>query len=783
MFVLRILLPLSILLTGFAQPLSAQTKLPSSSWQFLAPGDSIWTELSLMKDDVLEWSLVLSQLPDGENESRLIFSSDLAGEIWRKDFDSKAADVKDNVSIKKAAKYRLTLIGASRAGRVVQMSAWANIGKDSRIPFPIPTEQKLAVGLAVGDRFVIDYEFLLPATTSFEQLMSMELPADLVKVWATTHDGDSLSAKSSVNRWFGQPGTMSLRERAPRGGRITLRLELEAPVSGETVVHLDQGSAPPEWLPKEVRMMTTQVHAPWHAVVVPPLAQAKRDRLNAEPSVLQSKYAAQSLRVRGLDAQIVSALTEIYVQRDSLMMQRRTRLDSVEGYDSEFLSGKNAFLPPELHVGIATPLAAFAQMLQKPRPVALRWFVESKQSESSLGKLYALKYDEGLIAYPEAADEIFWNPAVMPLSKDQSTFDGVHIETPKQLQLDPVTNLRPASFDDNGRKVFDFSQRVLGLYLENSTNDTLYLVYRQQSPLETSVATTISRWPKAARIAIILLMFVGLIGAYAIYELRQRDRRRRKQAEEFAAELDKARQVQEKLLPKGPIDVKGLEVLGLHQSMQSVGGDYYDFFPLSDGRVLVCVADVAGHGLAAALLMSNLQATLHAIAETRRPMNEMVAMLNQEITKRTSPERFVTLMLAEISADRSQVIICNAGHNPGYLIRKGGKIEELDAGGIMLGVMDMFPYIQMDYGLEPGDMIALYTDGIPEAEIGFEDMFGYERLQYFLSEHRDQPLLDIAQKLFKKVTVSAEHGIDDDMAIVLVRVKLKHESLRRTAQA
>jgi sigma-B regulation protein RsbU (phosphoserine phosphatase) len=86
--------------------------------------------------------------------------------------------------------------------------------------------------------------------------------------------------------------------------------------------------------------------------------------------------------------------------------------------------------------------------------------------------------------------------------------------------------------------------------------------------------------------------------------------------------------VQEKLLPTGPIDVKGLEVLGLHQSMQSVGGDYYDFFPLSDGRVLICVADVAGHGLAAALLMSNLQATLHAIAETRRPMNEMVGILS-----------------------------------------------------------------------------------------------------------------------------------------------------------
>jgi len=204
--------------------------------------------------------------------------------------------------------------------------------------------------------------------------------------------------------------------------------------------------------------------------------------------------------------------------------------------------------------------------------------------------------------------------------------------------------------------------------------------------------------------------------------------------------------------------------------MQSVGGEYYDFFPLEDGRVLICVADVAGHGLPAALLMSNLQATLHAIAPQRRPINEMVALLNNEMVRRTSPDRFVTLMLAEISADRSMLTICNAGHNPGYLVRKHGSIVELDAGGIMLGVMEMFPFIHMEYSLEPGDLLAFYTDGIPEAEIGFEDMFGYDRLQYFLSEHRDKPLPDIAQALFQRVTGDSQIALGDDMAVVLVRI-------------
>lgn len=769
----RFVLILIALLGGLIASAYAQTKLPTPKWEFLAPGDSIWTEISLMPGDVLEWSLVLSRLTDAAGESKLILRSDVSGEIWKKEFDATAVEVSDEVKIKTAAKYRLTLLGASSTGRVVQFSTWANIGTKFRDPFPIPTERILAANFAVGDRYIVDYEFMLPNTTSFDQLMAMELPTDLVLGWAMTPEGDSLAAKATVNRWFGQPGMIRLRERSPRGGRITLRLELEIPLTGQTVVHLAPGKiAPPDWLPDEVRVMTTHIHAPWHAVVVPPYDKTRQECMGAEPPLQLGKYAAQSLRVRGLDSLLVAELTQVYLQRDSLCLARRSRLEATSNYDSEFLTGANAFLPPTFHVAVTTPLAESQKKEQPSQLIALRWFVHYPP-KGAPGKLYVWLYDEGLTALPPAPDEIFWNPAVLPLNVDVRTYGGVQAEFAQLLSLDPEKDLRPSSFQDGDRTLLDFSQRVLAMYLENTSPDTVYLVYRQETPIERSMATTISRWPRAARIAIVILLILGVVGLYALYELRQREQRRRKHAEEMAAELDKARQVQEKLLPKGPIDARGLEVLGLHQSMQSVGGDYYDFFQLKDGRILICVADVAGHGLAAALLMSNLQATLHAIAEVPRPLNELVGMLNQEITKRTSPERFVTMIIAEISADRSQLTICNAGHNPGYLIRKSGKIVELDAGGIMLGVMEMFPYIQMDYGLEPGDLIALYTDGIPEAEIGFEDMFGYDRLQYFLSEHRDGRLQDIAQKLFKKVTISAEKGIDDDMAIVLIRMKLQ----------
>jgi serine phosphatase RsbU (regulator of sigma subunit) len=526
-------------------------------------------------------------------------------------------------------------------------------------------------------------------------------------------------------------------------------------------------------LPDEARVMTTHLHAPWRAAVVPPLSELRRERMTAEPPIMQSIYAAQSLRIRGLDSLIVRELTGIYVERDSLIAQRRARWSSVEGYDSEFLKAERAFLPPDLHVAVALPLSEQNTSQTARKPVALQWFVASATGGEPKGKLHVWKYEEGLAALPQAPDEIFWLPGLLSLDPNLLSFGLAQADYAETVRLDPPSKLRLAQTTLDERPLFDHSRQVLGMYLENSSSDTLYLVYRQTTPFERSITTVISRWPKGARIAIIILFLVGLVGAYAFYELKQREARRLKIAEEMAVDLDKARQVQEKLLPTGPMDVKGLEVFGLHQSMQSVGGDYYDFFPLADGRVLICVADVAGHGLAAAMLMSNLQATLHAIAETPRPINELVAMLNQEITKRTSPERFVTLIMAEISADRSQLTICNAGHNPGYLIRKNGKIEELDAGGIMLGVMEMFPFIQMDYSLEPGDVIALYTDGIPEAEIGLDDMFGYDRLQYFFSEHRDERLQDIAQKLFRKVTMDGTSAIDDDMAVVLVRMKLR----------
>ncbi|NUO19865.1 serine/threonine-protein phosphatase [bacterium] len=763
----------------------AQTQLSDTRKQLLVPEDSVSIELSLLKGDVLHWSLLLEQGQLDDGETRVSIVSNLTGEIWSKVFNAQSEELQEQLKISTDGLYRIVVRKSGKLARPIVLAAWPQYGKAGRTPFPVQSIQKDVISMAPGDRFSVDYEFMLPDTTRFETILGLELPSDLVRFWAVTPMGDSIPGEVTVKRWLGEAGTISFRDRAKRGGSFTLRLECDIPEGGEVIFHRAPGKTPPGWLPREARVATQVEHSPWLCITVPPFSVWRDGELRKEVLPPKAKYAAQGLRVSGVDSVTVAALRQVYEQRDSLYLWRRNRLSTVSGYDSSFLELTKAFEPPALHVAATTPLSG--EENAKAATKAISWYVETGSGKPVEGTLFAWQYDEAILSYPQAPQDRFWSRDALPLSKSVRTFSPTSRDYPNTIPLPAASTLKPKQAVFEGRNVKDDSKRVLGLYFYNPSQENVYLAYRVARPIERTAIGMFKKWPKAARWAIGIALVSALVGGFAIWELRQRDKRRKKQAEEYAADLENARQVQQKLLPKGPIEVRGLQVLGLHQSMQSVGGDYYDFFPLEDGRVLICVADVAGHGLPAALLMSNLQATLHAIAPQRRPINEMVALLNNEMVRRTSPDRFVTLMLAEISADRSMLTICNAGHNPGYLVRKHGAIVELDAGGIMLGVMEMFPFIHMEYSLEPGDLLAFYTDGIPEAEIGFEDMFGYDRLQYFLSEHRDRPLPDIAQALFQRVTGDNSLALGDDMAVVLVRIPFgsgaKSESSRSAANA
>ena len=759
----------------FSFPLFAQTTLPGSAHNYLMPGDSIWHELSLQSGDVLSWNLWLAEGDANTGSATLTFTSNVEGQLWQRQFGIEGTSVREDVKITKPARYRLTLKSNGTSGRVADLGAWAKYGPGNRTPFPPPSVQKIAESFKAGEKFVVEFEFLFADTLKLQTLRELELPRNIAYAWAITPLGDSLAAAASVQRWFGDAGLIRLRDSAPKGGTLTLRLEIPISEDGENTVHVSPGAKAPSWLPSTARMTTIHVHNQWNAVIVPPMAVLAETLANRAADPPRAPYAAISFRARGLDSATVRQLTEAYAERDSLIAQRYLRRKEIVGYDTLFLRSTRAFLPPDLQAAIFTSIERKTDAKDtRQRKRSVTWFVAGAGDDVERAKLYEWRYDEARAALPAAKDEIFWDGSEVALTPELRVHKAVPAAQPAVMQLTPPKTLDP--LQEERRRFLMSYQNVWGVYLENASDDTLVLVWRPEQQIERTFLSGFKRWPKLARIAVGIFAVFAILGIAALYELRRREHKRMKLAKELDAELEKARQVQLKLLPAAGLNVTGIEIYGLHQSMQSVGGDYYDFFPLDDGSVLLCVADVAGHGLAAAMLMSNLQATLRAVAQSGKSVSDMVALLNREMFSRTSPERFVTMLLAKISADRSLITVCNAGHNPGYIVRTNGNIVELDAGGLMLGVMDVFPFIEVDEGLDPGDMIVVYTDGIPEATVGEQDMFGYDRLKYYLTNNRSERLVDIAQGLFRRVTPTGSGMIEDDMAIVLVRVKSERKS-------
>ncbi|MBU1707112.1 hypothetical protein KKB28_04275, partial [bacterium] len=550
--------------------LFGQTKPSVVPHSYLMPGDSVYYDLSLKNGDVLEWNLWLAPALEASEKTVLSFVSDVDGLIWERSLDSKALDLRDKITIKNDARYRMTLKTTSERGRMAELSVWTKLKASHQAPFPSPGVQRFAENFSSGDQFSVEYEFLLPKSIGFQELLGLELSQDLVHLWAITPLGDSLPANASVKRWFGEAGVLSLRERTPYGGRITLRLELDVADDGESILFLAPGTPPPDWLPSKARMLTTRKHDPWKSVIVPPVA-AMAETLAVHPAELpHAPYAEQSLRARGLDSVIVAELTEIYIERDSLSAVRHARRSMSKGYDTEFLTGKKAFLPPDLHVVLTTSLAGRHPEKRISGRTRLEWFVEGDKEHTRRAKLYEWRYDEARIARADVPDEFFWDNRILPFYPNLNKHTAASPKSPATITSPPLPDPRPTTFERYGKKYIDDSRNVLALYLENSSEDTLYLVYHQARLPKRTVLSALSRWPIGARWAAIILGIFGLAGIAAILELRRRERKRRKRAEEFEVELEKARQVQLKLLPEGPMETQGLQVYGLHQSMQSV---------------------------------------------------------------------------------------------------------------------------------------------------------------------------------------------------------------------
>ncbi len=236
-------------------------------------------------------------------------------------------------------------------------------------------------------------------------------------------------------------------------------------------------------------------------------------------------------------------------------------------------------------------------------------------------------------------------------------------------------------------------------------------------------------------------------------------------------ELNQASEIQRSLLPTDVPVVPGYELSGLNLPCRTVGGDYYDFIPYSDGRLSLLVGDVSGKGLAAALMMSSLQARVHMLAESSPDPAPAVTTLNRNLSARCPLGKFITFYLAVLDPPSGQLRYANAGHNYPLIIRKDGSVEMLMGNGMVLGIIGMSTYDEHQAQLNPGDMLALFSDGVTEARSPDGNIeFGDDRLGIFLSERRTVPLDDIIQELVNYLRDwSGQPGFADDFTMLLAR--------------
>lgn len=193
-------------------------------------------------------------------------------------------------------------------------------------------------------------------------------------------------------------------------------------------------------------------------------------------------------------------------------------------------------------------------------------------------------------------------------------------------------------------------------------------------------------------------------------------------------ELSQAAEIQTRLLPESAPLIEGLQVAGFNAPCRTVGGDYYDFLPCPDGRLAIVVADVAGKGLPASLMMSNLQAKTQAIVEVCQGPAEVVNRLNRGMARTCPGNRFVTLFYCLVDPATGELTYCNAGHNPPLLIHASGAVEQLEVGGPVLGILPNMHFHEAKAAMTPGDVLVLYSDGVTEAANGADEEFGEDRL-------------------------------------------------------
>jgi predicted ester cyclase len=246
--------------------------------------------------------------------------------------------------------------------------------------------------------------------------------------------------------------------------------------------------------------------------------------------------------------------------------------------------------------------------------------------------------------------------------------------------------------------------------------------------------------------------------------------------ERIEQDLRVARNIQQASLPKEVPALKGWQIAPYYRSAREVGGDFYDFHLLSEGRLGLAVGDATGKGVPAALVMSTTCGMLQAVSQALGSPSpgEILSRVNETLFTRIPPNMFVTCFYAILDPKSGNLSYANAGHDLPYLRRRVGECEELRARGMPLGLMHGMGYEEKEVVLEEGEAAFFYTDGLVEAHAPDNEMFGFPRLRALIAEHDEEATLEasLMEELYSFVGEGWEQE-DDITLLTLERPKLR----------
>jgi sigma-B regulation protein RsbU (phosphoserine phosphatase) len=245
-----------------------------------------------------------------------------------------------------------------------------------------------------------------------------------------------------------------------------------------------------------------------------------------------------------------------------------------------------------------------------------------------------------------------------------------------------------------------------------------------------------------------------------------------KQRDDLLQDVELAAQVQRMFLPVGKPSIPGLQIAGMMQPARGVSGDYYNYIPIDAHTIQIIIADVAGKGVAAALLMSATAASMQLEANQERNMLEILGRLNTGIHSVSSDgERYVTLLIAEIDGQKRTLRYVNCGHNPALLFRpKTDTVTHMNSSCAPIGIFPKELCEMSSADLSPGDVLVFYTDGVTEAENRIGEEFGMQRLSAVVRRGSLQSAEELMIDIFNSASdFCGEGGFYDDVTILVVK--------------